>query len=71
MEKREVILKQNSSGAYLYSSELMLSCSGILPFFVNFNTSFSSSKVIKACKQSAEFYSNCNSFTYVVFHNFS
>ena len=64
-------LSLNSSGAYLYSSELMLSCPGVLPFFVNFNTFSSSSKVIKACKQSVELHSNCNSFVSVVFHHFS
>ena len=64
-------LSLNSSGAYLCSSELMLSCPGVLPFFVNFNTFSSSSKVIKACKQSAELYSNSYSIMFVVFHNFS
>ena len=29
-------LSVNSSGAYLYNSELMLSSPGLLPFFVNF-----------------------------------
>jgi len=43
-------LSLNPSGAYLYSSQLMLSCPGDLPFFVNFNTFSSSSKVIKAYK---------------------
>ena len=43
-------LSLNTTGAYLYSSELMLSCLGVLPFFVNFNIFSSSSKVIEACE---------------------
>ena len=43
-------LSLNSSGAYLYSSELMLSCPGVLPLSVNFNTVSSSPKVTEACK---------------------
>jgi len=64
-------LSLNSSGAYLYSSELMLSCPGVLPFFVNFNTFSNSSKVIKSCEWSAKLYSNGNSFMFVVFHNYA
>ena len=40
----------NSSGAYLYSFELMLFCPGAFSFFVNFNAFSNSSKFIEACK---------------------
>jgi hypothetical protein len=40
-------LNLNASGAYLYNSELMLSCPGLLALFINFNAFSSSSSVIE------------------------
>jgi len=37
----------NSSGVYLYNSELMLPSPGLLPFFVNFKAYSNSADVIK------------------------
>jgi len=61
----------NSTGAHLYRCQLMLSSPVDLPFFVNLTPFLSPSKVTAACKQSFELCSNCNSFMFVVFHNFT
>jgi hypothetical protein len=43
-------LSLNSSGVYLYNSEIMLSSPGLLPFFVNSNAFSNSSNVTEVSK---------------------
>ena len=64
-------LSLNSSGTYLYNSELMFSSPGLLPFFINFKAFSNSSDFVKASLLFPGFHSNFGSFMFVVFHNFS
>jgi hypothetical protein len=64
-------LSLNTSGAYLYNSELILPTSEILLFFANFKVFFLNHLMsLKLSVLLSKFCCNFDFFMFVVFHNF-